>query len=119
MPSPRAAGPRPEDEHNEDAPSRRRRAGTGRRGVGVVEPPDESNDTRPLPGQHHFEWVPDEPLESAIAQARAFYGQRGQAIQSVWTPAKRHRERRHMLANGRSDECTRTRACRSGISSLN
>ena len=46
----------------------------------------ESNDTRPLPekGQHHFEWVPDEPLERAIAQAETVYGQRGQAIQSVW-----------------------------------
>ena len=41
----------------------------------------ESNDTRPLPerGQHHFEWVPDEPLERAIAQAETVYGQRGQA----------------------------------------
>jgi hypothetical protein len=67
----------------------------------------ESNDTRPLPekGQHHFEWVPDEPLESAIAQAETVYGQRGQAIQSVWAPAKRHGETtRHTLAGGRAIE---------------
>ena len=67
----------------------------------------ESNDTRPLPekGQHHFEWVPDEPLESAIAQAETVYGQRGQAIQSVWAPAKRHEETtRHTLADGRAIE---------------
>ena len=67
----------------------------------------ESNDTRPLPerGQHHFEWVPDEPLESAIAQAETVYGQRGQAIQCVWAPAKRHEETtRHTLADGRAIE---------------
>ena len=67
----------------------------------------ESNDTRPLPerGQHHFEWVPDEPLERAIAQAETVYGKRGQAIQSVWAPAKRHRETtRHTLADGRAIE---------------
>jgi len=67
----------------------------------------ESNDTRPLPerGQHHFEWVPDEPLERAIAQAETVYGQRGQAIQCVWAPAKRHEETtRHTLAGGRAIE---------------
>jgi len=67
----------------------------------------ESNDTRPLPdkGQHHFEWVPDEPLERAIAQAETVYGQRGQAIQCVWAPAKRHEETtRHTLADGRAIE---------------
>ncbi len=67
----------------------------------------ESNDTRPLPdkGQHHFEWVPDEPLERAIAQAEAVYNKRGQAIQSVWAPAKRHGETtRHALADGRAIE---------------
>ena len=67
----------------------------------------ESNDTRPLPdkGQHHFEWVPDEPLERAIAQAETVYGQRGQAIQCVWAPAKRHGETtRHALADGRAIE---------------
>ena len=67
----------------------------------------ESNDPRPLPekGQHHFEWVPDEPLESAIAQAETVYGQRGQAIQCVWAPAKRHEETtRHTLADGRAIE---------------
>jgi len=67
----------------------------------------ESNDPRPLPekGQHHFEWVPDEPLERAIAQAETVYGQRGQAIQCVWAPAKRHEETtRHTLADGRAIE---------------
>jgi hypothetical protein len=46
--------------------------------------------------------VPDEPLERAIAQAETVYGRRGQAIQSVWTPAKRHgATTRHTLADGR------------------
>ena len=63
-----------------------------------------SNDTRPLPeeGQQHFEWIPDEPLERAIAQAETVYGRRGQAIQGVWAPAKRHGAMtRHTLADGR------------------
>ena len=67
----------------------------------------ESNDPRPLPekGQQHFEWVPDESLESAIAQAETVYNKRGQAIQSVWAPARRHEETtRHALADGRSIE---------------
>jgi len=67
----------------------------------------ESNDTHPLPeeGQQHFEWIPDEPLEIAIAQAETVYNKRGQAIQSVWAPAKRHGETtRHALADGRSIE---------------
>ena len=67
----------------------------------------DGNDIRPLPekGQHHFEWVPDEPLESAIAQAETVYGKRGQAIQSVWVPARRHGETtRHTLADGRAIE---------------
>lgn len=64
----------------------------------------ESNGTRPLPegGQQHFEWVPDEPIERAIAQAETAYGRRGKAIQAVWAPARRQQETaRHTLTDGR------------------
>ena len=66
-----------------------------------------NDNPRPLPekGQQHFEWVPDEPVERAITQAETAYGKRGQAIQAVWAPAKRHKETaRHTLADGRTIE---------------
>ena len=51
----------------------------------------DSSDTRPLPerGQQHFEWLPDEPIERAIAGAEVAYGRRGKAIQAVWAAARR------------------------------
>ncbi len=66
-----------------------------------------SSDTRPLPewGQQHFEWLPDEPIERAIAGAEAAYGRRGKAIQAVWAATKRHNEMTpHTLSDGRAIE---------------